>query len=360
MIEDSNLAIHRGLIQQAAGEHQEAMPLLLETKTSDIVATFIGALRGATSAIQVNKLHHAADAVRLAIQLQREPAIVAFIEQEPGLRLKDELIATSQDLADRFLSNNLSVSAADILGKLAGLDPNAWNIGRQHAEALARAGEREEALARLAVILTEEQQTGNPLGTIQTMHSILRIVPGNLRMRKRLVDELMKRGMLAEAVVEFRAQAEILERANRRDDAVTQLARGVQIAATLRDWSTVEEFYDHMLRLNPDDIDLRHGAVTTFLESGRVELAVKQLWDIVTISIGRNDSDASVAALHQIIALSPNDTTAFHRLGEILASIGEYAQAERVYRRLAVHLPEDPAVKAKQSALAALARDQSK
>jgi Flp pilus assembly protein TadD len=70
----------------------------------------------------------------------------------------------------------------------------------------------------------------------------------------------------------------------------------------------------------------------------------------------KEDPDEAIAALHQMLALAPNEPFAFHRLGELLASIDEFGQAERVYRRLASLVPDDPAVRARRSALVAMAR----
>jgi hypothetical protein len=57
-----------------------------------------------------------------------------------------------------------------------------------------------------------------------------------------------------------------------------------------------------------------------------------------------------------MLALAPNDPAPYHQLGELLIAIQEYGQADRVYRRLGVIAPDDPVVKAKRSAIAALSR----
>jgi Flp pilus assembly protein TadD len=92
--------------------------------------------------------------------------------------------------------------------------------------------------------------------------------------------------------------------------------------------------------------------------TGSVEKATEQLREVVRIALQMQDPDEAVAALHQIIGLAPAEASAYHKLGEVLTSLGEYAQAERVYRRLAAFTPDDPVLTAKQSALAALATGQ--
>jgi predicted TPR repeat methyltransferase len=62
----------------------------------------------------------------------------------------------------------------------------------------------------------------------------------------------------------------------------------------------------------------------------------------------------AVAALHQVIGLTPDDMTAYYQLGEQLASMGEYHQAEKVYRRVVLMNPDDAIANAKATAMAAL------
>jgi len=65
----------------------------------------------------------------------------------------------------------------------------------------------------------------------------------------------------------------------------------------------------------------------------------------------------TIAALHQVIVLDPRDAESYGLLGEALASVGEYGQAERVYRRLVRLTPDDPVAKAKQAAMVMLIRE---
>ncbi|HEX3721330.1 MAG TPA: tetratricopeptide repeat protein, partial [Nitrolancea sp.] len=151
-------------------------------------------------------------------------------------------------------------------------------------------------------------------------------------------------------------QAQILERAGRVDDAIEQLRRASDVSSVLGDWKKLESILRLMIRIRPDDMDVRHSAATKFIEFGQIQLAIEQLWGVVEVSSRQNNPDDTIAALHQIIALGPQEVDAYHRLGEVLASVGEFAQAERVYRRLATLVPDDPAIQAKQMALAAMAR----
>src|SRR6185437_1035377 len=150
-----------------------------------------------------------------------------------------------------------------------------------------------------------------------TIHAILQIAPGNLRLRSRLIDEFMKRGLLQDAVQERWTQAQILERAGRVDDAIEQLRRASDVSSVLGDWKKLESILRLMIRMRPDDMDVRHSAATKFIEFGQIQLAIEQLWGVVDISTRQNNPDDTIAVLHQIIALGPQEVDAYHKLGEV-------------------------------------------
>ncbi len=51
--------------------------------------------------------------------------------------------------------------------------------------------------------------------------------------------------------------------------------------------------------------------------------------------------------------------TAYYRLGELLSSMSEYRQAEKVYRRIVLMDPDDAVAQAKATAMASLKEQKS-
>jgi tetratricopeptide (TPR) repeat protein len=139
------------------------------------------------------------------------------------------------------------------------------------------------------------------------------------------------------------------------DGAIAAYSRAAEIACAMGNFSLGNELYDRGVSADPDNVPVRHAAVAFYLQTGAVERAAEHLREIVRIALSEQDPDEAVAALHQIIGLAPHDISSYHKLGEVLTSMGEYKQAERVYRRLSDLAPNDPVLQAKQSALAVLA-----
>ncbi len=352
---NESLLVHSGVLEINSGNPEAAFQLLSSVRPADPLAYYVATVACARAAHAAGDSLAAVDTLHRAIELYEKPEIAEFADKCSVLRAPHDMFSTGKSVAGSLQQQGDAALAATLLERLSTLSPNREDLSRAYADALAKSGKREIAVARLEEMLQTHESRGNSEGVLLTIQSILQIAPGNLRLRGRLIDEFMKRGKLHEAVQERWTQAQILERAGRIDDAVDQLRRALDMASMLGDWKKLENVVRMMIRIRPDDLDVRHSAATKFIEYGQIQLAIEQLWAAVGIANTLDDPDEAIAALHQIIALGPLQTDAYHKLGEVLAAVGEYAQAERVYRRLSTLVPDDPAIQAKQSALAAMA-----
>ena len=353
---NESLLVHRGMVEIQSGNPENAYLLLRSVQPSDGFANYIATVATARAALAAGDTAAASAALSHALELYEQPGMAEFVVSCPVLRAPHDVYSIGKSVAGALQQHGEANKAATLLERLAQLAPDRQDLSRAYADALARSGKRDIALARLEAMLAQNEKKNEFEGIQLTIHAMLQIAPGNLRLRARLIDEFMRRGKLQEAVNERWTQAQILERAGRVDDAIEQLRRASDVSSVLGDWKKLESILGLMIRMRPDDMDVRHSAATKFIEFGQIQLAIEQLWGVVDISTRQNNPDDAIAALHQIIALGPQGIDAYHKLGEVLASIGEYAQAERVYRRLTQLIPDDPAIQAKQSALAAMAR----
>jgi len=356
---NETLLVHQGVLEIHGGNPNAARLLLHSVRPTDPHAAYVAAVASARAALASGDGTSANESLRKAIQLFEQPEVAEFAHSCPVLRTPYDMFSVGKAVASALQQGGEAGEATTLLERMSALAPDRQDLARAYADALARSGKREVAIAQLEEMLRQHEQKGEFEGLQLTVQALLQISPGNLRLRARLIDEYMQRGKLQEAVQERWTQAQILERAGRIDDAVEQLLRAADVAAVLGDYKKLESILRLMIRIRPDDMDVRHSAATKFIEFGQIQLAIEQLWGVVEISSQQNSPDDTIAALHQIIALGPQEVDAYHKLGEVLASVGEYAQAERVYRRLTMLLPDDPAIQAKQSALAAMAKDRT-
>lgn len=244
------------------------------------------------------------------------------------------------------------------LGNLRDKHPDRLELRLCLADLLIKARRVSEGVHELRDVAQQYEKRGDFSQMVTAMRRMSQAVPNNIEIKAMLVDVYVQRGVLDEALVELQSLADLYSRSGRLDDAVRALTRAADIAYATAGFTLGQDLFDRATQLNPDDVPVRHAAVAFFLQTGAVQRAIDQLRQVVRIVLEQRDPDEAVAALHQIIGLAPQDTDAYHRLGEVLTTMGEYGQAERVYRRLAALAPGDPVLQAKQSALAVLAATQ--
>ncbi|CAN5506852.1 hypothetical protein BH24CHL1_BH24CHL1_04830 [soil metagenome] len=249
----------------------------------------------------------------------------------------------------------LGGSAIAALQTLRDANPERLEVRGALAATYMETGNAREAVRELRYIAQEHEKIGNLSAMVQAMRQISQAVPANVEMKAKLIEGYLRRGVLDEAIVELDLIGELYRDRNRTADAVAAFTRAAEIASATGAFTRGNALFQKAVEANPDDVPVRHAAVAFYLQTGSIGQAAAQLREVVRIALVTEDRDEAVAALHQIIALAPQDSDAYHQLGEVLTSLGEYTQAERVYRRLATFSPHDLVLEAKQSALAVLA-----
>jgi tetratricopeptide (TPR) repeat protein len=92
--------------------------------------------------------------------------------------------------------------------------------------------------------------------------------------------------------------------------------------------------YDRILRMAPGDVEARQQLIHLYITTGRIPEATREQKRIAEIYLQQRRAKDAIAALHELIALAPNDTESYYALAEVLAEQHEYGQAARLYGRL--------------------------
>jgi tetratricopeptide (TPR) repeat protein len=293
-----------------------------------------------------------------AAELMRDERVRAFIE---STRLFGEPIsvgmlhvATAESLIRAGKHDNaiivLEAAKADL--------PDDATIRRRLAQLYHEAGRLGQALDELDALSTAQLNAGRLDAMIETLHQMSALAGENLTVKAHLVERYLKRGCPDEALLELDAIAAIHVRAGRPDDAAEALRQAADTAWMIGQHDRGLALYDRVLELAPENVTLRQAYINCLLQGGKQKEAADQQRAIARRFWDQRRVQETIAALHQVIVLDPRDVESYSLLGEALASVGEYAQAERVYRRLVRLTPDDPIAKAKQTAMAMLAREQ--
>jgi tetratricopeptide (TPR) repeat protein len=183
-------------------------------------------------------------------------------------------------------------------------------------------------LHEMARLAPEDPEVRSELADIHIQRGLLDEGLSELR---HLTDIYMRRGALKEAAGVFQNMAEISWNIDRRDDAINLLYQAIGYAT--------------------DDMGLRRSLVQYCLEIGRVQEAAQQQAQIAEYYYKARQTKDAVEALQQLIAMDKQNLNAYEMLGQTYAAVGEYVQAERVYRNL---LRVDPSSELARARLAEL------
>jgi tetratricopeptide (TPR) repeat protein len=348
--------LYAGLLALNAGDREESRAIFQTTPADSPIESFL-------QSVGLERTLEAANDHRTRFQTLKEiwkglgNSQVAAVATESEI-FEPPATRTTVGLAiARALRDNESYSEAlKLVNDLIRSGQKDPEIFRLQAEIMDDSGSRDDALQAFESLVEQQEMRHQYADAIDTLEAMIRIAPGNLRLRARIVDNCLKVGRFDQAIEQLVAQGRMYHKAGKLSEAEPPVHRAIEIATMTTDWDKVDKLHRLLISFAPEETRLRHSAVTTYVQYGRTQDAIDQLRKIVSIARKQNDLDEAIAASHQMLALGPDDPATYHQLGELLVAIQEYNQADRVYRRLANLVPDDHAVKAKRSAIAALTR----
>ena len=260
----------------------------------------------------------------------------------------------SYELGRELLKAGDAAGAVEVLKQGYAVAKGHEGLAQALADALARTSQHGSALTILDELAMSQRKAGRLEEMAGTLRQMSQLAPTNIKVKSRLVDAYLQRGFVAEARAELVQRADLEERAGKTADAIVSLQRAADLSWTLGFPQESFNLYDRILALDAEDVGNRSALVNLYLQVGRLSEAAEHQRVVVDIALRNGRKHEAIAALHQVIGLTPDDMTAYYQLGEALSTMGEYHQAEKVYRRIVLMNPDDAVAQAKATAMAAL------
>jgi tetratricopeptide (TPR) repeat protein len=257
-------------------------------------------------------------------------------------------------LVDVLLARQDAAGAVDVLKAAKERVPNHEGVCQRLADAYFRTGQLAAALSVLDELAGQHRAAGRLEAMAGVLRHMSQLAPNNIKVKTRLIETYLQRGFVAEARAELIQRADLEERSGLLKDAIGSLVRAAELSWTCGQAEETLALYKRVIGMEPHTVEHRHGVVAYYLQMQRTAEAAEHQRAIVDLSLRDGRRHEAIAALHQVIGLTPDDTSAYYQLGDLLGAIGEYGQAERVYRRILGLQPDDPIAQAKASAMAAL------
>jgi len=152
--------------------------------------------------------------------------------------------------------------------------------------------------------------------------------------RRKLADTYLKVGYIELGLAELEILADLQRKAGQVKDAMRTFQRGADIYWQMGQFAEAFTIYERIMRLAPGDVDMRQQLIHLYITSGRIPDAIREQKRIAEIYLQQQRARDAIAALHELIALAPNDPDSYYALAEVLATQAEFSQAARLYGRL--------------------------
>ena len=225
------------------------------------------------------------------------------------------------------------------------------------ADIYFRQGNLGMALTELNDLLVHYQKRNENDKTLETLGHMARLAPNNVAVRRKLSELYIKLGMTEYGLAELAVLAELQLKAGLLKDAMGSYEHAANLHFTLGQHDKAINIYERIVRLSPRDMEARQQLVNIYIQSGKIAEAVESERSMAELFSHEGQTEGAIAALHQLIALSPDDVPALHMLAQELISIGEYGQAARLYARLLRLDPTNDRIPIQHSEMLRMARE---
>ncbi|HEY5037632.1 MAG TPA: tetratricopeptide repeat protein, partial [bacterium] len=238
--------------------------------------------------------------------------------------------------------------------KLAELDPKDLNVHNMLADIYAKKGDPQEALQQYDLVAQGFDQKNQVDKVLQVYKRMLKLVPNDPALStavKDLMEKYLTRAAeLEDQDVEKAAEIyrSILKVEPNRVDATFQFAKLLNkkgqkfeaiealmnLAANLdpeTQTARLAEVLQFATELDPLNIEAREKLVDLFSKAGQMDVAIKNLQDLIEIHISKNDFEKAKMAAQKAIEMGDQNT--FYHLGVIYFNQQKYPESRSAFEK---------------------------
>ncbi len=283
----------------------------------------------------IQQLEQALQSVRNNARGSIDPTEWAARPREDGEEHQAPEVEISLLLAKAYGRVGKQEQMQEILRQLKQHTTHRDEVTSTLAEISVRQGDLNGALQEYADLAKQYRSKRQADNALRVLREMVRIAPQDPRAHAELADLYITRGQLEDGIAELRLLADLYLRENDLERAGETLRQIANIYGELGNTDDAYMHYRRAAELLPGDMDLLREVVGFCLPVGRNKEAVHYQEIIARHYFETRQVKESVAALQQLIALDRSNVEAYDMLGQTYQSVGEYEQANRVYKNLA-------------------------
>jgi tetratricopeptide (TPR) repeat protein len=224
---------------------------------------------------------------------------------------------------------------------------------------LVRENHTQEAIAKFTAVATAYSVRGESAQAAKILKRVVQLAPMDMGARSKLIDQLVARGQVDDAIREYIELADIYYRLAELDMArktytnalrvvqqfnadrqwnVHILQRMADIDMQRLDWKQAIRVYEQIRTLRPDDEASRKSLIDLNLRMGQAAQAAAELESYLSYLQTSNNRARTVPFIEELLEERPNDATLVRNLAQAYHHEGRIAEAVKQLDALAESL----------------------
>ena len=240
---------------------------------------------------------------------------------------RDEAINAYLRVAQAFTRDGFDAKAVALYKQISRLDPKRHDVSVPLADLYARMGLVPDAIASLQAAADAAYRAGDKDGALELLRRMAALDPANTQNRLKVAELFAKEKRVEEAVAEYQAVADELERRGEEEERIKVLERMlasdpdrppalIAVARARlgsRNYAGARKLAEHLLASQPDDLDGREILGHAFAGEGDVERSRDTFRELAELFRLRGDEGRARDLMQRfggLEALAPDDSDA--------------------------------------------------
>lgn len=314
-----------GILQQTGGQFasamlsfQQALVLQEEDPSPSLPSVVIHQALAASYIVQDQKQEALAELEQVGMLLQTP---IPNAQELPAFARPWTELELQQTLASLSLSSEDLQTVGQQLQRRLQEDPEDVGAYRHLAEIYFRQGKLQQALDQwehLADLYEKRHQLDQ---AISVLEDATRLAPTMIGVRAHLGRVLLRRGLLERGLEQLTEVAHLQKNAGIIYDAAASLQRVAEVYWMLGKIDSALDAYRSIVTIRPDDIESRLQLVSYYLLANRTSEALLEQGRLVDLLLQQNNNAEALPALHQLLALDPDDQVRREQLATLMAQM---------------------------------------
>jgi tetratricopeptide (TPR) repeat protein len=266
-----------------------------------------------------------------------------------------EVAITATGLTDEYIRRNMLMTAAEECFRAIQKAPSYLPLHVRLADILLKQKHTEEAITKYLAVADVYQMRGTPQQAINIYHKILRLAPMDVKVRAKLVEMLITRGEVDQALDQYLILADAYYQLAQVDRALEKYNEALRLAPSSAnettwkvdilhrmgdiysqrvDWTRATKAYESIAAAAPDDERAQVALVDLYYKQDQRDKALQSLDALLGLYQNAGKTQKILAVLQEAVQTRPEEMGLRARLAAAYAQQGLTKQAIAEYDAL--------------------------